>query len=108
MLKKKKKDSSNQVLTSRGTDAELATLTSQDGHLHFSGLPGLFLVPGEVPCTHVATQEGGWVLGELGVTEGSIVDRAPSLRKVEGCDWRAPRMPNVKSFQGKKEYHDGF
>ena len=34
--------------------------------------------------------------------EGSIVGRDSSPRKVEGCDWRAPRMPNVKFSRGRK------
>lgn len=60
--------SSHLVLMSRGVDAELATLLSQNGHLHFCGLPESSLVPGEVPHTPVVPREGEGT-GKLGVIE---------------------------------------
>lgn len=53
---------------SRGVDAELATLLSQNGRLHFCGLPESSLVPGEVPHTPVVPWEGEGT-GKLGVIE---------------------------------------
>ena len=70
---------------------------SQDGHLYFCGPSQSFLVWGDVAQTPAASQEG-----KLRVIEGSIVGRDSSPRKVEGCDWRAPRMPNVKFSRGRK------
>lgn len=70
---------------------------SQDGHLYFCRPSQSFLVWGDVALTPAAPQEA-----KLGVIEGSIVGRDPRLRKVEGCDWRAPRTPNVKFSRGRK------
>lgn len=80
-----------------GTDAESAIHLSQDGHLYFCRPSKSFLVWGDVAQTPAAPQEA-----KLGVIEGSIVGRDPRLRKVEGCDWRAPRTPNVKFSRGRK------